>query len=117
MAKPPHTRAAMRAFYPVCQVAELAAGYGYTTSELLEHGFGVLQVRRVKPLREPAVDGRQQRVRLAALPLALPQPSQAQGRPQLPRLRLLAAGNGEGLLEAGFRLGGLRDGLAQEEGA
>src|SRR6266704_6288816 len=31
MAKPPHTRAAMRAFYPVCQVAELAAGYGYTT--------------------------------------------------------------------------------------
>src|SRR6266853_5714537 len=31
MAKPPHTRAAMRAFYPVCQIAELAAGYGYTT--------------------------------------------------------------------------------------
>src|SRR5215468_5359008 len=31
MANPPHTRAAMRAFYPVCQVAELAAGYGYTT--------------------------------------------------------------------------------------
>src|SRR5215471_9058179 len=31
MAKPPHTRAAMRAFYPVCQVAELAASYGYTT--------------------------------------------------------------------------------------
>ena len=31
MAKPPHTRAAMRALYPVCQVAELAAGYGYTT--------------------------------------------------------------------------------------
>jgi Asp-tRNA(Asn)/Glu-tRNA(Gln) amidotransferase A subunit family amidase len=31
MAKPPHTRAEMRAFYPVCQVAELAAGYGYTT--------------------------------------------------------------------------------------
>src|SRR5207245_2185431 len=31
MAKPPHTRAAMRALYPVCQVAELAAGYRYTT--------------------------------------------------------------------------------------
>jgi hypothetical protein len=27
MAKPPHTRAEMRAFYPVCQIAELAAGY------------------------------------------------------------------------------------------
>src|SRR5437879_4854073 len=31
MAKPPHTRAEMRAFYPVCQVAELAAGYRDTT--------------------------------------------------------------------------------------
>src|SRR5712692_2903621 len=29
--KPPHTRAEMRVFYPVCQVAELAAGYRYTT--------------------------------------------------------------------------------------
>src|SRR5215471_2788923 len=34
MAKPPHTGAAMRAFYPVCQVAELAAGYGYTTERI-----------------------------------------------------------------------------------
>src|SRR2546430_5225895 len=28
---PPHTRAAMRALYPVCQVAELTAGYRDTT--------------------------------------------------------------------------------------
>src|SRR5438132_9682332 len=32
MAKPPHTRAAMRALYPVCQVAELTAGYRDTTA-------------------------------------------------------------------------------------
>src|SRR5215831_7433736 len=31
MAKPPHTHAAMRVLYPVCQVAELAAGYRNTT--------------------------------------------------------------------------------------
>src|SRR6266571_3927708 len=31
MAKPPHTRAEMRVLYPVCQVAELTAGYRYTT--------------------------------------------------------------------------------------
>jgi site-specific recombinase XerD len=31
MAKPPHTRGEMRAFYPVCQVAELAARYRDTT--------------------------------------------------------------------------------------
>src|SRR5947209_5478051 len=33
MAKPPHTRGEMRAFYPVCQVAELAAGYRDTSDE------------------------------------------------------------------------------------
>ena len=32
MAKPPHTRGEMRAFYPVCQVAEIAAGYRDTTN-------------------------------------------------------------------------------------
>jgi hypothetical protein len=39
MAKPPHTGGKMRVFYPVCQVAELAAGYRYTTAgtRLLVH--------------------------------------------------------------------------------
>src|SRR6266571_1039698 len=32
MAKPPHTRAEMRVFYPVSQVTELAAGWRYTTA-------------------------------------------------------------------------------------
>ena len=45
MAKLPHTRAAMRAFYPVCQVAELAAGYGYTTARQ--------QVFFIQPWLEP----------------------------------------------------------------
>src|SRR5262245_66428253 len=31
MAQPPHTRAEMRALYPVCQDAELTAGYRDTT--------------------------------------------------------------------------------------
>jgi len=33
MAKLPHTRGEMRAFYPVCQVAELAASYRDTTRQ------------------------------------------------------------------------------------
>jgi hypothetical protein len=40
----------------------------------------------------------------SALALALPQASEARGGAQLQRFRLLAAGNGQGLLEAGFRL-------------
>src|SRR5215469_5085451 len=39
MAQPPHTRAAMRALYPVCQVAELTAGYRDTTQQLLELAY------------------------------------------------------------------------------
>jgi hypothetical protein len=40
---------------------------------------GLLQVSGVKPLREPAVDGRQQRVGRGVLALALPQARQARG--------------------------------------
>src|SRR5215471_19726915 len=39
MAKLPHIRAAMRAFYTVWQVAELAAGYRYTTTEASAAAF------------------------------------------------------------------------------
>jgi hypothetical protein len=37
------------------------------------------------------------------LPWALPQPAQAQRRPQFQGLGLLAAGDGESLMEARFR--------------
>ena len=47
MAKSPHTRAEMRAFYPVCQVAELAARYRYTTT--LAGLFQILATLRETP--------------------------------------------------------------------
>jgi hypothetical protein len=61
-----------------------------------------LQVGSVKALREPAVDRCQELVGLGALTLLLPQATQAHGGAQLPGFGLLAAGNGQGLLEAGF---------------
>jgi hypothetical protein len=39
MAKLPHTRAEMRAFYAIWQVAELAAGYRYTTINFTVMGY------------------------------------------------------------------------------
>src|SRR5215469_15911403 len=54
MTKPPHTRAAMRAFYPICQVAELAAGYGYMTGHWRyadEPNVHVCVTNRVPPVR------------------------------------------------------------------
>src|SRR5215831_9078539 len=64
-----------------------------------------LQVSGVKALGEPAVDRCQQFVGFGALALALPQASQAGGGAQLPGFGLLAAGNGESVLEADFGLG------------
>jgi hypothetical protein len=75
----------------------------------------ILQVSGVKPLGEPVVDRCQQVVGFLALALLLPQAAQARGSPQLPGLGLLAAGNGQGLLEAGFRLGRVRDSLSQQQ--
>ena len=54
-------------------------------------------------------------MRLGPLALLLPQPAQAHGGAQLPGFGLLAAGDGQGLLEAGFSLGRIRDCLPQQE--
>ena len=49
MAKLPHTRAAMRALYPVWQVAELAAGYRYTTARVFGEKFRPLATLALGP--------------------------------------------------------------------
>ena len=77
----------------------------------IEHCFGLLKIGGVKPFGEPAIDLGQHLAGFRALALLLPQPAQAQRCSQLPRLGLLAAGHGEGLVEADFRLGCVRDGL------
>src|SRR5215831_11018004 len=41
MAQPPHTGGDMRGLYPVCQVAELAAGWGYTTTPPVSSSSGL----------------------------------------------------------------------------
>src|SRR5215510_1583367 len=77
-------------------------------SELLQQRLGFLQVRRIKALREPAVDRREQLVGLKTLALLLPQPAETQGSAQFPGFGLLVAGHRERLLETGLRLGGVR---------
>jgi hypothetical protein len=73
------------------------------------------EIGRVKALREPAVDRRQQLIGLGPLALALPQPRQAHGRAQFPPRGLLAAGYVEGPLEAGSRSLRLWNSLSQQE--
>ena len=76
-----------------------------------QHPLCLLQVGGVKTLGEPAIEGRDQLLDFVLLALLLPQLTQAYSRSQLPRFGLLAAGNGQGLLEARFGLGRIRDGL------
>ena len=52
-------------------------------SQLFQQDLRVLKVGRVKALREPAIDRGQQLTGSGTLALALPQPTQAYGRPQL----------------------------------
>jgi hypothetical protein len=72
--------------------------------QLIEQRLGLLQIDGVKALGEPAVDLSEQLVGFGTLALLLPQPSQADRRPQLERLRLLTASGAEGLEKTGFRL-------------
>src|SRR5262249_3481797 len=76
-----------------------------------------LEIRGVEALGEPAVDRCEELVGLGALALLLPELTQAHGRPQLPGFGLLAAGDRERLLEAGFGLHGIWDRLAREQPA
>src|SRR2546426_10901313 len=80
----------------------LSAALILRSPQLVQQCPGLTEVSRVKPLGEPIVDRRQQVARFLALALLLPQPAQAQCRPQLERLGLLSAGHGEGLVEKWF---------------
>src|SRR5215813_4523210 len=75
------------------------------STAFLQERLRLLKVYGVKPLGEPAIDRGQQRVRLGALALLLPQPTQAQRGTQLQHPGLLAAGHVQGLVQTGGRLG------------
>src|SRR5215470_643804 len=70
--------------------------------QLLQERLRLLQVSRLKALREPAIDRCQEVSAFGAFALLLPQACQAHGGPPLPGFGLLLAGNGQRLLEAGF---------------
>ncbi len=63
-----------------------------TLRQFVEQRFGILQIGGVEALGEPAVDRGEQRVRLGGLALVAPQPGEAGGGAQFPRLRLLRTG-------------------------
>src|SRR5215510_8516051 len=86
----------MSMLYGVTALGEVDQRQGCTfvlSPEFLQQHLGLLEIRRVKALREPAVERREQLAGLIPLALLLPEPTQAQSRPQFPGGRLLAAGD------------------------
>src|SRR5262245_32274235 len=71
---------------------------GGSLEERVEQRLGLLQVRSLKALGEPAVDRCQQLASRHEPALLLPQASEAHGGPQFQRFGLLAAGDVEGPL-------------------
>ena len=79
----------------------------------LQQCLGLLQVGRVQPLGEPPVDWCQQVMGFLALALLLPQFGKTCCCTEFPGFCRLLLGYRNSLLEAGFRLGRVRDGLLQ----
>jgi hypothetical protein len=73
-------------------------------AQYFNQSLGLLQVFRVKPFGEPAVDLRQPLSRFGMLALGLPQPRQTHHGAQFERLGLLLPGDLNGFEETGFGL-------------
>src|SRR5438876_11168840 len=72
--------------------------------ELVEYRSGLVEIGGVQAFREPGVGLGRQRARLVCLPLARPQATQADRRPELERLRALSPGHRHRLDEGRLRL-------------
>jgi hypothetical protein len=59
------------------------AGSPVFACQCCQQRFGLLEIRRIEALGEPAIDRRQQRLRFSLLTLLLPEASKAHGGPQL----------------------------------
>ena len=71
--------------------------------ELLQQRLGRDEIGGVEAFGEPSVDGYEKGARFLAPALTCQKPSEARRRPQLPRFRLLPAGDRDRLAERGFR--------------
>src|SRR6516162_10649286 len=71
---------------------------GVALRQRVEQRLGLLQVCRIPPLGEPAVDGCQEVMGFLAFALLLPEASKAGSSTEFPRFGLLVLGNADGVL-------------------
>jgi hypothetical protein len=104
--------------FPAVRFSELPApevpGTKSALGERFEKRSGVYEVRRREPFRVGAVDDRERGTGLIAAALPLPEPSETDRGPQLPRPALLVPRCLDCLAEAAFRCDGLGGRLGQQ---
>jgi hypothetical protein len=72
------------------------------SGQFVQQRLGVLQISGVETCREPPVNWCQEVRGFLALPLALPQASEARGSAEFPQFSALVLGDCHGVVEAGF---------------
>ena len=87
----------------------------HSCGELLQQRLRLLQIARVEPFSEPAVDRSQQFASLLHLALVAPEAREAHGGAEFQGFGLLLAGDGESALEIGFCLRCIRLGRLQRD--
>src|SRR5262249_53283864 len=75
--------------------------------QLLQQRLRLLQIARVKPLHKPPVNRSQQFARLLHLALVAPEPCEAHGGAEFPRLGLLLASDRERTFKVRLRFGSI----------
>jgi hypothetical protein len=83
----------------------------------LQQPLGLPQISGIESLAEPGIDLSQQLASLLSPAALLPQPTQAQCRPQLPGFGLLVTGQGQRLPKARLRRGNVYMRMRGELGA
>src|SRR5262249_23124544 len=72
--------------------------------QLVDQSLGLLQVQRIEPSGEPAVDGGEKILGFTVLTLTAPEPGEVGGGAQFPYLRVLSARDRNSAAKACFRL-------------
>src|SRR5215470_7188191 len=85
------------------------------SGEVVQQCPGLLEISRGKPFDEPAIDRCQKLAGFSALPLLLPEATQAQGSAEFWHLRVLPARQGQGVLKTAFCLLEVRTRVQQQQ--
>jgi hypothetical protein len=88
--------------YDACARPGCRRSEDFQGNQFVEQRLRLLQIARIKPFSEPAVDGSEKLTSLISLPLIAPEPRHAHCGTEFPGFCFLLASNIEGAIEIFF---------------